>query len=147
MNDNAIQKMKSRIWRRIVVKSIIMALWAAGMLSVALQGNQELSQNTLLYTAFAIVVVWAISTLRDVRRLRNETALRKAAINESDERNVLIAYKATRLAVIIMACLLPIALFVLALYDMQDIINALGLAVCAFLVTYMASWFFISRKC
>ncbi len=147
MGDNAVQKMKGRIWRRIVVKTIVLALWAVGMLYVGLRGGQELAQNTYLYMAIAIVAVWVVSTVRDVRRLRNEGALRKAAIEESDERNVLISYKATRLAVIIMACLFPIALFFLAYNDMQDVIDILGFVVCLFLIVYMASWFYIARKC
>jgi len=146
MGENAVQKMKSRIWRRIVVKSAVLGLWAVGMLYVALQGNGELAQSTYFYMVFAIVAVWVVSTVRDVRRLNNESALRKAAIEESDERNVLIAYKATRLAVVIMACLFPIALFVMAFNDMQDAINLLATVVCVFLVVYMASWFYISRK-
>jgi len=146
MGENAAQKMKSRIWRRIVVKSAVLGLWAVGMLYVALQGNGELAQSTYFYMVFAIVAVWVVSTVRDVRRLNNESALRKAAIEESDERNVLIAYKATRLAVVITACLFPIALFVMAFNDMQDAINLLATVVCVFLVVYMASWFYISRK-
>lgn len=146
MGENAVQNMKSRIWRRIIVKSAVLGLWAVGMLYVALQGNEELAQSTYFYMVFAIVAVWAISTVRDVRRLNNESALRKAAIEESDERNVLIAYKATRLAVVIMACLFPIALFVMAFNDMQDAISLLATVVCVFLVVYMASWFYISRK-
>jgi len=146
MGENAVQKMKSRIWRRIVVKSAVLGLWAVGMLYVALQGNGELAQSTYFYMVFAIVAVWVVSTVRDVRRLNNESALRKAAIEESDERNVLIAYKATRLAVVITACLFPIALFVMAFNDMQDAINLLATVVCVFLVVYMASWFYISRK-
>jgi len=146
MGENAAQKMKSRIWRRIVVKSAVLGLWAVGMLYVALQGNGELAQSTYFYMVFAIVAVWVVSTVRDVRRLNNESALRKAAIEESDERNVLIAYKATRLAVVITACLFPIALFVMAFNDMQDAISLLATVVCVFLVVYMASWFYISRK-
>lgn len=146
MGENAVQNMKSRIWRRIIVKSAVLGLWAVGMLYVALQGNEELAQSTYFYMVFAIVAVWVISTVRDVRRLNNESALRKAAIEESDERNVLIAYKATRLAVVIMACLFPIALFVMAFNDMQDAISLLATVVCVFLVVYMASWFYISRK-
>lgn len=147
MNSNAVQKVKNNIWRRIIVKSIVLALWALGMLFVALRGDGELAESTYLYMVFAIVAVWIVSTIRDVSRLRDESALRKAAIEETDERNVMIAYKSTRLAVTIMACLFPIALFVLAYYDMQDVINALGIATCLFLVAYMASWFIISKKC
>ena len=147
MNDNAVQKVKRNLWRRIIVKSIVLALWALGMLYVALRGDGELAESTYLYMFFAIIAVWIVSTVRDVRRLHDESALRKAAIEETDERNVMISYKATRLAVTFMVCLFPIALFVLAYYDMQDVINALSITVCLYLVAYMASWFIIARKC
>ena len=147
MNDKAVQKVKRNLWRRIIVKSIVLALWALGMLYVALRGDGELAESTYLYMVFAIVAVWIVSTVRDVRRLHDESALRKAAIEETDERNVMISYKATRLAVTFMVCLFPIALFVLAYNDMQDVINALSITVCLYLVAYMASWFIIARKC
>ena len=147
MSGNAMQMIKKRIWRRIIVKSIVCALWAAGMLYVALRDGQELTQGAYWYMLFAIVAVWVVSTIRDVRRLRNEAALSKAAIEETDERNVLIAYKSTRLAVTVMACLMPIVLFALAYSGRQDLVDAMGFAVCAFLIVYMASWFYVSRKC
>lgn len=147
MSDSAVQKMKSRIWRRIVVKSIILGLWVVGLLAIAFRGGQELTEGTYLYMVFAIVAVWAVSTVRDVRRLRDEAALRKAAIEEADERNVLITYKATRLAVVVMLCLLPVAMCALAYSGRQDIIDVLGFAVCLFLVIYLGSWFYVSRKC
>ena len=60
---------KLRIWRRIAVKSVVFAVWAIGMLALALHGDQELSQRTYFYMLFAILVVWAVSTVRDARRL------------------------------------------------------------------------------
>lgn len=147
MNEKAVQSMKSRIVRRIVVKSIVFALWIAGLLAIFFQGSQELEESTYLYMVFAIVAVWIVSTVRDLRRLRDEAALRKAAIEQTDERNVLIAYKATRMAVVIILCLLPIAMCVLAFNGRQDIIDALGFAVCAFLIAYMGSWFYVSKRC
>lgn len=61
---------KHRIWRRIAVKSVVFAVWAIGMLALALQGDQELSQRTYFCMLFAILIVWAVSTVRDGRRLR-----------------------------------------------------------------------------
>ena len=147
MNEKAIRTIKGRIWRRIIVKSAVLALWAAGMLYVALKDGQELAQGAYWYMLFAIVVMWVISTVRDVRRLRDEGALKRAAVEETDERNVLIAYKATRLAVVAMACLLPVAMFACAYAGRQDLVDAMGFSVCAFLVLYLASWFYVSRKC
>ena len=147
MGTENVRSVKSRIWRRIAVKTAVCALWAAGMLYVALREGQELAQSTYWWMLFAIVAVWIATTIRDVRLLRDESALRRAAIEEFDERNLLISYKASRLAVTAMACLLPFVMFALAYAGRQDLVDALGFAVCAFLVVYMVSWFYISRKC
>jgi uncharacterized membrane protein len=61
--------MRHRIWRRIAVKGVVFAVWTIGMLTLALHGDQELSQHTYFYMLFAILVVWAVSTVRDARRL------------------------------------------------------------------------------
>ena len=60
---------KLRIWRRIAVRGVVFAVWAIGMLALALHGDQELSQRTYFYMLFAILVVWAVSTVRDAHRL------------------------------------------------------------------------------
>ena len=146
MNENAIQMIKNRIWRRIVVKTIVLGIWAVGLLAIILKGGQELATSTYLYMLVAIVAVWLATTIRDVRRLRDEAALRKASIEEADERNVLITYKATRLAVVITLCLFPIAMCVMAFNGMHDAVNLLGYVVCVFLVVYCGSWFFVSKK-
>ena len=146
MSNNTVESMKNRIRRRIAVKSVVLILWAAGMLYIASQGGGELAQNQYLYMAFVCVAAWIVSTVRDVRRLRDEDMLRKAAIKESDERNTLIAYKATRLAITIVACLFPIATIVLALQGMQETIDTLAYTICVFLVAYVASWHYVARK-
>ncbi len=70
MDKRADKGMRQRIWRRIVVKGAIFAVWAIGMLALALQGDLELPQRTYLYMLFVILAVWVVSTIRDVRRLR-----------------------------------------------------------------------------
>ena len=147
MNDTNVNIIKNRYRRRILVRTVVLAVWAASLLAITFRGGLELPGGSYLYMVVAIAVIWAVTTLRDVRRLRDEPALRKAAIAEADERNVLITYKATRLAVVIMLCLLPIAMCLLAYNGKQEIIDALGFAVCAFLVAYLGSWFYVSRKC
>ena len=146
MNEKAIQMMKNRIWRRIVVKTIVLGIWAVGMLAIVLRGDQELATSTYIYMLVAIVAAWIVSTIRDARRLRDETALRKASIEEADERNVLITYKATRLAVVITLCLFPIAMCVMAFNGMHDEVDLLAFVVSVFLVVYCGSWFYISKK-
>ena len=73
-NEITNKGMRHRIWRRIAVKGAVFAVWAAGMLALALQGGQELPQRTYLCMLFAILAVWAVSTVRDARRLRRTRA-------------------------------------------------------------------------
>ena len=70
MNEQSNKNVRLRIWRRVVVKSIVFAVWAVGTLMIVLQGGQELPQNTYFYLLFVVMVVWAVSTVRDARRLR-----------------------------------------------------------------------------
>ena len=60
---------KLRIWRRIAVKGVVFVIWAIGMLTLALHGDQERSQHTDFYMLFAVLVVWVVSTVRNARRL------------------------------------------------------------------------------
>ena len=49
------------------------------MLIATLQGDLEgLAESTCFYMVFACVAVWAVTTVRDVRRLSDEDALREA---------------------------------------------------------------------
>ena len=146
MTDIDLQPTKNLIIRRLVVKSIIFAVWLAGMLGVYFAKAVELADKTLLYMCFAIVAIWVVSTLRDVRRLKNAEALRAAAIARSDERNILITYKATRLAAVIMLCLVPVAMVVLAFFDMAVAINALAACVGGFVVIYLVCWGILNAR-
>ena len=79
MDERANEGMKHRVWRRIAVKSVVLAVWAIGMRALALQGDQELPQRAYFCMLFAILVVWAVSTVRDARRLRHA---QKAAVDK-----------------------------------------------------------------
>lgn len=72
--------------------------------------------------------------------------MHKAAIEHSDERNILITYKATRLSVVILLCALPVAVCLLAYSGMQEAVDAIGIAVAAYGVLYIGSWIYLSRK-
>ena len=45
-----------------------------------------------------------------------------------------------------MLCLFAIAVCILAYNDMQDTISVLSYVVCAFLIVYVGSWFYVSRS-
>lgn len=72
MSEKAGRRARALIWRRITVKSVVFAIWAMGMLGIVLYGNHELAQNTYAFMLLVIVIAWAISTVRDVRRLREQ---------------------------------------------------------------------------
>ena len=146
MDSNAVNAIKHRLHRRIAIKSLVFALWAAGMAYIAFQGSGELPDRTYLYMVFSVVAVWAVTTIRDIRRLRNKEAMRKAAIERSDERNILITYKATRLSVVILLCALPVAVCLLAYNGMQEAVDAIGIAVAVYGILYIGSWFYVSKK-
>lgn len=139
------QNMKQRIVRRIVLKSVIFACWIVGLIVVMMQGGGQEEGEFYLTMLIALLAVWAVTTLRDVRRLRSEDYLRKAAIAENDERNMLNMYKATRLATVIIMCAIPLAMCVLAYFGMGEAITALGVVVCSFLVLYLACLAYYNR--
>lgn len=140
-----VDNVKKRMNRRIAVKTVVFAVWIVGLVVVLLSGNVQGDASFYVTMIVALAAIWGITTLRDVRRLRDEGNLRKAAIAESDERNLLITYKATRLATVIVMCAIPIAICVLAYYGMDEVITALGLVVCGFLVVYLGCWFYLNR--
>ena len=145
--DKSIESIKRRIVRRIIVKSIVLGIWAACMIAVMLQGEVNLPDNTLLYMTVAIIAAWAVSTIRDARRLRTEQYLKQAAIAEADERNIQTTYKATRLAAVITLCIAPVAICVLAYLGMEQAVNAIAGAIGLFAIVYLASWAYINRTC
>lgn len=146
MTSDAVQRIKNRIWRRIVVKSAVFAFWIASLFAMGMGEGVELLNSVYLRPAIIVLAVWIASTMRDVRRLRNKDALERAAIEENDERNVLISYKATRMAVVIMVCLLPVAMLFLAFNEMHYAIDVLAIALCVFLLVYLVSWFCIAKR-
>ena len=147
MTSNGTESMRARLRRRIIVKSVVFLFWAVCMVLVLLQGGNQLASQTYAYMVIAILAAWIVSTIRDVRKLRNDEYLRKAMVAESDERNMQISYKATRLAAVIVACIAPIAICVCAFLEMEQAMNALTGALFAFLAAYLVSWYYISKTC
>jgi len=69
------------------------------------------------------------------------------AIERADERTILITYKATRIAAVILLCALPVAICVLSLLDMQMAVDTLAGAAAFFALAYLAAWFYFSKTC
>ena len=147
MAGTSVDFMRDRIRRRIVIKSAVFGFWAVSMIAMMVQGGVDLAGSTFLYMTIAVLAAWVTSTVRDVRRLRDEAYLRQAAVAETDERNVMITYKATRLAAVILGCAAPVAICILAYLGMEQAVSTLAVTICAFLIAYVVSWAYVSRTC
>lgn len=145
-----VEQLKKNLYRRIAVRTVVFAVWLAGLAAIVYQGlaaGTGLENNTYIYMMVALCAVWLVQLIRDIRRLRNEDFLKKAALREGDERSVMIAYKATRMAVVILICAFPIAVAVLAFMGQEAIINALAYAVALFAALYVGCYYYFNAKC
>lgn len=127
MNAQAIASTKQRLQRKLAITTVLCLFWAGSLLAISGRGIAGLDSGTYLYMGVAVLSAWA-------------------AIAEHDERNVLITYKATRLAVVIIMCAAPVAICVLAFFDMRQSIDTVAVALCFFVLAYLASWLFTSRR-
>ena len=146
MNEQAIANTKKRLQRKVVVTTALCLFWAGSMVAISGQRIAGLGSGTYLSMALAVFIVWAVNTYRAVRRLRNRDYLEQAAIAAHDERNIQITYKATRLAAVIVMCAAPVAICALAFFDMQQAIDTIAAALALFMLVYLVSWLYISRK-
>ena len=146
MNAQAVVSTRRCLKRKIGITTILCLFWAGSMFAISNQSIAGLDNQTYLYMSFAILAAWAANTYRTARRLHNRDYLERAAIAEHDERNIQITYKATRLAAVIIMCMAPVAICVLALLDMQQAIDTIAVALAAFMLVYLASWFYISQR-
>ena len=146
MNAQAITDTKKRLQCKIVITTVLCLFWAGSMVAISSQSIAGLGSDTYLSMALAVLIVWAVNTFRTVRRLRSQDYLERAAIAEHDERNIQITYQATRLAAVIVMCAAPVAICALAFFDMQQAIDTIAVALAAFILVYLASWFYVSRR-
>ena len=146
MNAQTVVGTKKRLQRKIVVTTALCLFWAGSMVAISGQKIAGLGSDTYLSMALTVLIVWAVNTFRTVRRLYNRDYLERAAIAAHDERNIQITYKATRLAAVIVMCAAPVAICALAFFDMQQAIDTIATALGLFMLTYLVSWFCISRK-
>ena len=146
MNAQAVASTKQRLQRKIAITTILCLFWAGSMFAISRQRTAGLGSETYLYTGVVILAAWAVNTYRTVRRLSDRDYLERAAVAEHDERNIQITYQATRLAATAIMCAAPIAICVLALLNMQQAIDTIAVALASFMLVYLTSWFFISRR-
>lgn len=147
MSKQNIAEMKRQIYRRIGLRTAVLAIWAAGLVALVFTGEAGELKSTYLYMTFALGGVWAVYLMRDWRYLKSDELLKKQAIERNDERMVLITYKATRMAAVILLCALPVVICALSVFGMQEAVDTLAVVVACFAVVYLISWAYFSKTC
>ena len=146
MNEQAVASTKKRLQRKAIVTTALCLFWAGSMVAISGQRIAGLRSDTYLSAALAVFIIWAVNTYRTVRRIRNRDYLEQAAIAANDERNIQNTYQATRLAAVIVMCAAPVAICALTFFDMQQAIDTIAATLVLFMLVYLVSWFYISRK-
>ena len=77
---------------------------------------------------------------------KNEETIKKQEIRETDERNIAIANKAKSVSFSLYILVSCIAIIILQILGKSDLVNILGLSVCALLIFYWISYFIIRKK-
>lgn len=138
---------KSNIKRRIIIRTAVLSVWAAGLAYLAFFSQDTgIDGSPYLYTILALAAIWIVQLVRDLRRLRGDAHLTEAGIAQTDERNILIAYKATRLAAVICISIAPIVMGVFCFLGMPQALDTLAGALCAFAVAYLICYYVISAR-
>ena len=137
--------MKNLVKRRMVITSIVLAVWLAS--SIVLSAREGLaSEPSGLFVAISIAVVWAFSLIRNVRLLKDDERLQGAMVARNDERNILITYRATRLAGTIVLCAAAVATICMELLGMQEAADAVAFTICACLIVYLICWYVLAKR-
>lgn len=77
---------------------------------------------------------------------KNEETIRMREIAETDERNLEISKKAKNYAFNFYVILASVAIIVLQLLHYEQLVNLLGITVCALITIYWVSYFIIRKK-
>ncbi len=100
----------------------------------------------LSYYGIALVTIGIAHLRRYFRITKNDEAIKKQEILETDERNVAIAVKARSLsfvAYIIATCVLAVVLYFIG---KTAVANILSYTICALVLFYWVSYFIIRKK-
>ena len=111
-------------------------------------GQQKVQEDMLsLYRGFGAGLVGAsfALTIKNSRLLKDEEKLRKARIAASDERNVEIAAKAMRIALVVLLAGIYLVMLIGGLWH-PELAWALSNLICLFLIAYVAAYKIIAGR-
>lgn len=142
---------KKRIKRQLY---ILCGLFIIGILTVGIALLAEYCwklqvEEAILsgYLGFGIGLALAgvLLSLQKIRLLKDETRLKKAKIEASDERNVQISIRATRIAVAVLLIGMYFGILIGGLWY-PVLMTALSMLVCLFVAAYIVAYMIISKK-
>lgn len=143
-----VDDMRKLAIRRIVVTSVLFAAWIIGLLVLYVRNGitDEFIGGSTFMTAIVLVALWVVSLIRGIELMRDDKKMKAAVIARNDERNVFIAYRATRLTMAIVLCGAAFSLIILSFLNMDQVANIVGYIVCGVLVVYLVCWKIIERR-
>lgn len=142
---------KKRIKRQLY---ILCGLFIIGILTVGIALMAEYLwrvqvEEVILsgYLGFGIGLAFAsvLLILRKSRLLKDEARLKKAKIEASDERNVQISIRATRIAIAVLLVGMYFGILIGGLWY-PVLMTALSMLVCLFVLAYIVAYVIISKK-
>ena len=135
--------MKEAVKRRMLYQSLILGFWLIGCM--ILFAHDRFSPESFGFTnGIAVIGAWIAFMLKYRRLLGNDQLLKEDYITRNDERNILISYKASRLAFVITLLLGVFAMIVLSLMNMQDKATLLSLIIDIAILIYLGCWKYVS---
>lgn len=147
MSDSETKEILHWIYRRMIVRSLLLALCAIGFIFTSMDGGLELSIRAEAYILVLMCALLTVSIARDLKLIKNKDALRKAAIEKSDERAQFVTHKATRTATAFFTSGAALAICALNAFGMTEYANVIAISILAFLLIYLICWGYYSRSC
>lgn len=133
------KKLRTRLY--IGVSYIIIGI-ALIIISLVLENSNEF----LSPYGTTIAVIGLVRIKHYFAVTKNEETIRMREIAETDERNLEISKKAKSYAFNFYVILASVAIIVLQLLHYEQLVNLLGITVCALITIYWVSYFIIRKK-
>lgn len=139
-------KYKRGMKLRMIIHAVYVVIGAA-MAVISFTG---ISNNEMLSSfGIALAAGGAVNIIRTARILGDEEKLRRVCINQSDERNIMIALRARSLTFSVYISLVAIAIIVLYIVNTELTIiaaQAAAYSVCLLVIIYLAAYYIIRKK-
>lgn len=133
------KKMKIRLFTSIAYVIIGLALIAICLFS-------SVNNDTYLAVGIMLTVAGILRTIQYFKILTDEKSMQSHEIAETDERNVMLMYKARSLTFTISICLAGTAVIALYVMDLAFAGQIVAYAMCALVLIYAICYAVISRK-